>query len=74
MNLEVTNREFLREFKKLKKKLIKGEVDQISINQPKEGVILDVVVRVPTTHLQRFLQKVKTHGPIHIVRPEEDLF
>ncbi len=74
MNMEVTNRQFLREFKNLKKKLIKGEVDQISINQPKEGVILEVVVRRPTTPFQRFLQRVKEHGPIHIVRPEEDIF
>lgn len=74
MNMEVTNRQFLREFKNLKKKLIKGEVDQISINQPKEGVILKVVVEAPTTPFQRQLQWLKKHGPIHIERPEEDLF
>lgn len=74
MNMEVTNRQFLREFKKLKKKLIKGEIDKITINQPKEGVTLKVVVEASTTPFQRQLLWIKKHGPIHIERPEEDLF
>lgn len=74
MNLQVTNRQFLREFKSLKKKLIKGEVDKISINQQKEGVVLDVVVRASTTPFERQLQMIKKFGPFKIVRPEEDLF
>lgn len=71
--MKVKTREFLRNFKTLTNKLEKGEVNEILIEK-KNGGHFKVVVEMPTTPFERFLQKVKKHGPIHIERPKEDIF
>lgn len=72
MNLNITNRDLLRNYKDLKGKLLSGEVEEIVIPQ-KDGKVIRMTVTQEETPIERFLRKVKKH-PLHIERPDQDIF
>lgn len=73
MTITVNNRELLRNYKALKAKLVKGLVDEIEVPQG-DGVVIKIRVESPETSAQQWLRKIKKMRPIHIQRPEEDIF
>jgi len=71
--MDITTREFLRNFKQLREQLKHGEIQEIRIIQ-KDGYALHVMGDTPKTCAQRFIEKIKKSKPIYIARPEEDIF
>ena len=72
MNLTITNRELLRNYKKFRQRLVKGQVQQILIEQ-KDGTTLKLVVENKQTPFQRMVEIARKHQ-LHVERPKEDLF
>lgn len=73
MNLTITNRELLREFKSLKNKLINGDVEEILIPQNDNSTIKISLIQKKTPFLE-LLDKVKNKPMKTLKRPEIDLF
>lgn len=75
MNLTVTNRELLRNYKALKKKLILKSVAIIEIDADREYIIEMRLKRKKRekTPFEHLLDMIETH-PIKVERPDADLF
>ncbi len=73
MNRVITNREFLRRFKDLKRELISGSVQRIIVPQ-KGGVNLSISVEHAETPFSSLVFKVRRKPLNNIIRPSEDLF
>ena len=71
--MKVSNRDFSRNYKALREKLLLGQVDEILVPQ-KNGTIIKVVMVSEESSAKRWLKKIKGIKPIHIKRPKEDLF
>jgi hypothetical protein len=72
MNIVITNRELLRNYKRLKSRLMNGQIQQILIEQ-KGGTNLKLTFEKRKTPFQQLVEMVR-ENPIHIERPKEDLF
>lgn len=73
MNLIVTNRELLREFKELKGRLINGDIEEILIPQDDNSTIRISLVQKRTPFLE-LLDKIRKKPFKNLQRPEMDLF
>ena len=73
MEKPITNREFLREYKKWKEKLMKGEVEEIEVKQD-DDVTLCIRLKKKRTPFEIFLEEVKKRPLKGLKRPEEDIF
>lgn len=65
MNLKITNRDLLRNYKKLKEQLLNGEVEEVSVVQ-KDGFVIKMVVEKEETGMEHFLRMIEERGPVHI--------
>jgi len=73
MTTTTTNREFLRQFKTLKEKLISGSIEKIIVPQ-KNGVNLSISIERKESPFKSLVKKVKKKPLSNIVRPSEDIF
>ena len=74
MNLTVTNRELLRNYKSLKERLLRGELSEIAIKQSAGAIITLKVEKKAQTAFERMVEQVEKHPLKHLKRPEADLF
>lgn len=73
MNMRTTNRDFLRNYRAVKDKLLNGDIDSVIIPQG-EGVNLRIVIVKDKTPFERMTEKIKSKPFKNLRRPEEDLF
>ncbi len=74
MNPIITNRELLRNYRKLRMKLARGEVKKILIKQM-DGMVFRFEIETPAqTAFERMVEHIKKHPIKGIKRLEEDLF
>lgn len=73
MNLTITNRKLLREFKELKGRLINGDIEEILIPQDENSTIRISLIQKKTPFLE-LLDKIKKKPMKTLKRPEMDLF
>jgi hypothetical protein len=76
MNLVITNRELLRNYKALKNKLLQKKVDMIEVKLD-EDHMLEIKLRKrkrAKTPFERLLEDIQKHPIKGIKRPEADLF
>ncbi|MFA5792736.1 MAG: hypothetical protein WC897_02575 [Candidatus Gracilibacteria bacterium] len=73
MTITVTNRELLRGYKKLKNRLLCGEIKCIVIKQSDGSSLIMKPKEKPQTAFEAMVEQVKKH-PINIKRPKADLF
>jgi hypothetical protein len=71
--MQVSNRDFSRNYKMLRDQLIRGQIDEIVVPQ-KSGAILKIIAVTEETSATRWLKKIKKMKPLIIQRPEDDLF
>lgn len=71
----ITNRELLRNYKAIKSRLLRGEVDVVQVEQGDgQMIVLRLTKKKNTkTAFQKMLEQIEKH-PIYIERPEADLF
>lgn len=72
MNLVITNRGLLRDFKSVKEKLLSGEVKNVRVRQV-GGEVLNISLERKVTKFQSLVKRVR-EKPLIVRRPEEDLF
>ena len=72
MVIHLTNREFLRNFRKFRKKLSSGEVEAIVLPE-ENGRVIKLISEEKKTPFENFLEKVR-QKPLDVKRPEEDIF
>jgi len=73
MNLTVTNRELLRNYKELKEKLVKGDVEEIVIPQDR-GFVIKISVQKELTPMQKLIKMVKEKPILNVKRSRQDMF
>lgn len=76
MNLTVTNRELLRNYKSLKEKLLTRKVNLIEVNLDEE-FLLEIKLKRrkrPKTPFEESLEIIKQYDFSHLKRPDADLF
>ncbi len=73
MNLTVTNRDLLRNYKELKGKLLNGDIDQVLIPQD-DGMVIKVSVERVLTPVQQLIAMIKKKPILNVKRPEQDIF
>lgn len=76
MNLTVTNRELLRNYKVLKNKLLQKKVNVIEVKLD-EDTLLEIKLKRKKrvkTPFEESLELIKQHNFSHIKRPKADLF
>lgn len=73
MTITTTNRELLRNYKKLKDKLVNGEVNEVIIPQ-KNGLEMRIRIEKHAAPMEKLLKIIKEKPLKLIVRPNEDIF
>ncbi|MEK9159741.1 MAG: hypothetical protein AAB383_03345 [Patescibacteria group bacterium] len=76
MNLTITNRELLRNYKSLKDKLLQKKVDIIEVDLDEEYLLEIKLKRKkrPKTPFEESLELIEQHDFSYLKRPEADLF
>lgn len=76
MNLTVTNRELLRNYKDLKEKLLQKKVQVIEVDLDEDHLLEIKLKRKkrPQTAFERACELVDSYDFSHLKRPEADLF
>lgn len=73
MTITTTNRDLLRNYKRLKEKLINGDADEIVILQ-KKNIVIKMVVEKKLTPFQQLVEMVKRKPILNVKRPDRDIF
>lgn len=77
MNLKITNRDLLRDYKSLKNRLMRGEIQHIFIPQDSDiSLKLSIHKKKPKEHsADYFFDRLKKHPSLYkgLKRPEEDI-
>lgn len=71
--MKVNNRQFLRNYKVLKNKLLKGKIEAIVIPQPSGQLLKLILIKSNEHSFEHFLKKVKRHPFKDLKRPVEDI-
>ena len=72
MNMQITNRELLRNYRNLKEKLLNGDIDSIIIPQS-SGVIVKLTIEKNQTPFERMTKIILANPFKNIKRPKEDI-
>lgn len=73
MTITTTNRDLLRNYKKLKDKLMNGEVEEVIVLQGKD-VVIKLVVQRKLTPFQQLVEMVRKKPILNVERTEQDIF
>ena len=73
MNQKVSNRELVRNYSKIRIKLLSGEFEEVLVPQ-KEGAYIKLCVIREETPFERLVEKIKKRPVKYVKRPGEDLF
>lgn len=72
MNMQITNRELLRNYRNLKEKLLNGEVDSIVVPQG-SGIVVKLTIEKNQTPFERMTKMILANPFKNIKRTEEDI-